>query len=289
MYGGTYRLFERVRRASSGHDFTYVDLTDPLALANALRPETKMVWVETPTNPMLKLADLHAIAQLCRERGVMSVCDNTFASPINQRPLELGIDIVVHSTTKYMNGHSDVIGGVAVVGGRPHQQAWRERLGFIQNAVGAIQGPFDSFLVLRGIKTLALRVERSNANAEKLAQWLQGQPKVRHVYYPGLPSHPQHELARRQMHGYGGIISVDLDTDIAGARRFLEQCEIFTLAESLGGVESLIEHPAIMTHATIPADQRARLGIGDGLIRLSVGIEHVDDQRADLARALAAI
>jgi cystathionine gamma-lyase len=289
MYGGTYRLFERVRRVSSGHEFTYVDLTDPLALANALRPETKMVWVETPTNPMLKLADLHAIAQLCRERGAMTVCDNTFASPVNQRPLELGIDIVVHSTTKYMNGHSDVIGGVAVVGGQPHQQAWRERLGFIQNAVGAIQGPFDSFLVLRGIKTLALRVERSNANALDLAQWLSSQGKVRHVYYPGLASHPQHELARRQMHGYGGIISIDLDTDLAGARRFLEQCEIFTLAESLGGVESLIEHPAIMTHATIPADQRARLGIGDGLIRLSVGIEHVDDQRADLARALAAI
>jgi cystathionine gamma-lyase len=289
MYGGTYRLFERVRRVSSGHEFTYVDLTDPLALANALRPETKMLWVETPTNPMLKLADLHAIAQLCRERGVMTVCDNTFASPVNQRPLELGIDIVVHSTTKYMNGHSDVIGGVAVVGGQPHQQAWRERLGFIQNAVGAIQGPFDSFLVLRGIKTLALRVERSNANALDLAQWLSSQGKVRHVYYPGLASHPQHELARRQMHGYGGIISIDLDTDLAGARRFLEQCEIFTLAESLGGVESLIEHPAIMTHATIPADQRARLGIGDGLIRLSVGIEHVDDQRADLARALAAI
>jgi cystathionine gamma-lyase len=278
-----------VRRVSSGHDFTYVDLTDPLALANALRPETKMVWVETPTNPMLKLADLHAIAQLCRERGVMTVCDNTFASPVNQRPLELGIDIVVHSTTKYMNGHSDVIGGIAVVGGQAHQQAWRERLGFIQNAVGAIQGPFDSFLVLRGIKTLALRVERSNSNALDLAQWLQGQPKVRHVYYPGLASHPQHELARRQMHGYGGIISIDLDTGIAGARRFLEQCEVFTLAESLGGVESLIEHPAIMTHATIPADQRARLGIGDGLIRLSVGIEHVEDQRADLARALAAI
>jgi cystathionine gamma-lyase len=289
MYGGTYRLFERVRRASAGHDFTYVDLTDPLALANALRPETKMVWVETPTNPMLKLADLHAIAQLCRERGVMTVCDNTFASPINQRPLELGIDIVVHSTTKYMNGHSDVIGGIAVVGGHAHQQAWRERLGFIQNAVGAIQGPFDSFLVLRGIKTLALRVERSSGNALDLAHWLERQPKVRHVYYPGLASHPQHELARRQMHGYGGIISIDLDTDLAGARRFLERCDIFTLAESLGGVESLIEHPAIMTHATIPADQRAKLGIGDGLIRLSVGIEHVEDQRADLANALAAI
>jgi cystathionine gamma-lyase len=289
MYGGTYRLFERVRRHSAALDFTYVDLADPLALANALRPETKMVWVETPTNPMLKLADLHAIARLCRERGVMTVCDNTFASPINQRPLELGIDIVVHSTTKYMNGHSDVIGGIAVVGGLAHQQGWRERLGFIQNAVGAIQGPFDSFLVLRGIKTLALRIERSNTNALDLARWLEGQPKVRQVYYPGLASHPQHELARRQMHGYGGIISIALDTDLAGARRFLEHCEVFTLAESLGGVESLIEHPAIMTHATIPADQRARLGISDGLIRLSVGIEHVEDQRADLARALAAI
>jgi cystathionine gamma-lyase len=289
MYGGTYRLFERVRRHSAGLEFTYVDLSDPLALANALRPETKMVWVETPTNPMLKLADLHAIGVLCRERGVLSVCDNTFASPVNQRPLELGIDIVVHSTTKYMNGHSDVIGGVAVVGHEPRHQPLRERLGFIQNAVGAIQGPFDSFLVLRGIKTLALRVERSSANALELAHWLESQRKVSRVYYPGLASHPQHELARRQMHGYGGIISIDLDTDLAGARRFLEHCEVFTLAESLGGVESLIEHPAIMTHATIPPEQRARLGIGDGLIRLSVGIEHVDDQRADLVRALAAV
>ena len=289
MYGGTYRLFERVRRHSAGHEFTYVDLTDPLALANALRLDTKMVWVETPTNPMLKLADLHAIGTLCRERGVLSVCDNTFASPIVQRPLEQGIDIVVHSTTKYMNGHSDVIGGVAVVGREPRHQPLRERLGFIQNAVGAIQGPFDSFLVLRGIKTLALRVERSSSNAMELAHWLEGQRKVSRVYYPGLASHPQHELARRQMHGYGGIISIDLDTDLAGARRFLEHCEVFTLAESLGGVESLIEHPAIMTHATIPPEQRAALGIGDGLIRLSVGIEHVDDQRADLARALAAV
>jgi cystathionine gamma-lyase len=289
MYGGTYRLFERVRRHSAGLEFTYVDLSDPLALAGALRPDTKMVWVETPTNPMLKLADLHAIGVLCRERGVLSVCDNTFASPVNQRPLELGIDIVVHSTTKYMNGHSDVIGGVAVVGPEPRHQPLRERLGFIQNAVGAIQGPFDSFLVLRGIKTLALRVERSSANALELAHWLECQRKVSRVYYPGLTSHPQHELARRQMHGYGGIISIDLDTDLAGARRFLEHCEVFTLAESLGGVESLIEHPAIMTHATIPPEQRARLGIGDGLIRLSVGIEHVDDQRADLVRALAAV
>jgi cystathionine gamma-lyase len=289
MYGGTYRLFERVRRHSAGLEFTYVDLSDPLALAGALRPSTKMVWVETPTNPMLKLADLHAIGAMCRERGVLSVCDNTFASPVVQRPLELGIDIVVHSTTKYMNGHSDVIGGVAVVGTEPRHQPLRERLGFIQNAVGAIQGPFDSFLVLRGIKTLALRVERSSANALDLAHWLESQRKVSRVYYPGLASHPQHELARRQMHGYGGIISIDLDTDLAGARRFLEHCEVFTLAESLGGVESLIEHPAIMTHATIPPEQRARLGIGDGLIRLSVGIEHVDDQRADLTRALAAV
>jgi cystathionine gamma-lyase len=289
MYGGTYRLFERVRRHSAGLEFTYVDLADPLAVANALRPETKMVWVETPTNPMLKLADLHAIATLCRERGVLSVCDNTFASPIVQRPLEHGIDIVVHSTTKYMNGHSDVIGGVAVVGTEARHQQLRERLGFIQNAVGAIQGPFDSFLVLRGIKTLALRVERSSANAMELAGWLESQRKVSRVFYPGLASHPQHELARRQMHGYGGIISIELDTDLAGSRRFLEHCEIFTLAESLGGVESLIEHPAIMTHATIPPEQRALLGIGDGLIRLSVGIEHIDDQRADLARALAAV
>jgi cystathionine gamma-lyase len=289
MYGGTYRLFERVRRASAGHDFAYADLADPLALAGALRPETRMVWVETPTNPMLKLADLRAIAEECRGRGIVTVCDNTFASPVNQRPLELGFDIVVHSTTKYMNGHSDVIGGVAVVGPEARHEPLRERLGFIQNAVGAIQGPFDSFLVLRGIKTLALRVERSNANALALAAWLEQQPRVKRVYYPGLASHPQHELARRQMHGYGGIISVDLDTDLAGARRFLERCAVFTLAESLGGVESLIEHPAIMTHATIPAAQRTVLGIGDGLIRLSVGIEDVEDQREDLARALAAV
>jgi cystathionine gamma-lyase len=289
MYGGTYRLFERVRRRSAGHDFSYVDLADPQALVAALRPETRMVWVESPTNPMLKLADLQAIGAICRERRIISVCDNTFASPIVQRPLELGIDIVVHSTTKYMNGHSDVIGGVAVVGGEPHQAVLREQLGFLQNSVGAIQGPFDSFLVLRGIKTLALRLERSCSNALALAQWLGRQPKVRRVIYPGLESHPQHALARRQMNGYGGIISIELDTDLAGARRFLERCDVFTLAESLGGVESLIEHPALMTHATIPPAQRAGLGISDTLIRLSVGIEHVDDQQEDLRQALAAI
>ena len=289
MYGGTFRLFERVRRKSAGHSFAYADLTDPDALAKALTPETRLVWVETPTNPMLKLADLAAIAALCRARGIITVCDNTFASPIVQRPLELGFDIVVHSTTKYMNGHSDVIGGVAVVGKEECHAALAEGLGFIQNAVGAIQGPFDSFLVLRGIKTLALRVERSSANALALAQWLEREPKVRKVFYPGLESHPQHALARRQMNGFGGIVSIDLATDLAGSRRFLEACEVFTLAESLGGVESLIEHPALMTHASIPAEQRAELGIGDGLIRLSVGIEHLEDQRDDLRRALAAI
>jgi cystathionine gamma-lyase len=289
MYGGTYRLFERVRRRSAGHDFTYVDLTDPEKLLAAITPHTRMVWVESPTNPMLKLVDLKAIADICRARGIISVCDNTFASPIVQRPIEHGFDIVVHSTTKYMNGHSDVIGGIAVVGGAPHQKAWCEQLGFLQNSVGAIQGPFDSFLVLRGIKTLALRLERHCSNALALAKWLEREPKVRKVYYPGLASHPQHALAKRQMNGFGGIISVELDTDLAGARRFLEACSVFTLAESLGGVESLIEHPALMTHATIPAAQRALLGISDSLIRLSVGVEHVSDQCDDLRAALAAI
>ncbi|WP_426174070.1 trans-sulfuration enzyme family protein [Massilia sp. TWR1-2-2] len=289
MYGGTYRLFERVRRRSAGHQFSYVDLSDPEALAAALRPETKMVWVESPTNPMLKLADLAAIATLCRARGIITVCDNTFASPIVQRPLEAGIDIVVHSTTKFMNGHSDVIGGIAVAGREPHQEAWAEQLGFLQNSVGAIQGPFDSFLVLRGIKTLALRLERHCDNAMALARWLEREPKVRRVFYPGLESHPQHALAKRQMNGFGGIISIELACDLAGARRFLERCELFTLAESLGGVESLIEHPALMTHATIPPEQRAQLGISDALIRLSVGVEHIEDQREDLRRALAAV
>lgn len=289
MYGGTYRLFERVRKRSAGHEFTYVDLTNPQALLAAIRPETKMVWIETPTNPMLKLADLAEVARICRERGIISVCDNTFASPIVQRPLEFGIDVVVHSTTKYMNGHSDIIGGVAVAGTAPHQLELAEKIGFLQNSVGAIQGPFDSFLVLRGIKTLALRLERHCASALELARWLEQESKVGKVFYPGLESHPQHALAKRQMNGFGGIISIQLATDLAGARRFLERCEVFTLAESLGGVESLIEHPALMTHATIPPAQRALLGITDGLIRLSVGVEHIDDLRTDLRNALAAI
>ncbi len=289
MYGGSYRLFERVRKRSAGLRFSYVDLTKPENLLAALQPDTKMVWVETPTNPMLKLADLAAIGKICRERGVIAVADNTFASPRVQRPIEHGFDIVVHSMTKYLNGHSDIIGGIAIVAGDERQAAWREQLGFLQNSVGAIAGPFDSFLALRGVKTLALRMERHCQSALELARWLEQHPKVAKVYYPGLETHPQHALAKRQMEGFGGIISIDLKTDLAGARRFLEHCEVFALAESLGGVESLIEHPAIMTHATIPAAQRAALGITDTLARLSVGIEDVEDLRRDLSQALAAI
>ena len=245
-----------------------------------------MVWVETPSNPLLSLTDLAAVARICRDRGIICVADNTFASPWIQRPLELGFDIVVHSTTKYLNGHSDVIGGIAVVG---QNAELAERLGFLQNSVGAIAGPFDAFLTLRGVKTLALRMERHCSNALELAQWLELQPQVSRVYYPGLSSHPQHELARRQMRGFGGIISIDLNSDLAGARRFLEAVEIFALAESLGGVESLIEHPAIMTHASIPAETRAQLGIGDGLVRMSVGVEDVEDLKGDLAQALSRV
>ncbi len=289
LYGGTFRLFERVRKRSAGHRFTFVDMSNIDQLTAALRPETKMVWVETPSNPLLKLADLAAIAELCRRRNIIAAADNTFASPWVQRPLESGFDVVVHSTTKYLNGHSDVIGGVAVVGADERLAPMREQLGFLQNAVGGIAGPFDSFLTLRGIKTLALRMQRHCENALALAQWLESQPNVKKVRYPGLPSHPHHALARRQMHGFGGMISLDLTTDLAGTRRFLERCEVFALAESLGGVESLIEHPAIMTHATIPVAQRFDLGIGDSLVRLSVGVESVDDLQRDLARALSAI
>ncbi|MCR6477595.1 PLP-dependent aspartate aminotransferase family protein [Variovorax sp. ZS18.2.2] len=289
VYGGTFRLFERVRTRSAGHRFSFVDLTDPARLLAALQPDTRMVWVETPTNPLLRLADLRAIADICRERGILCVADNTFASPWVQRPLDLGFDVVVHSTTKYLNGHSDVIGGVAIVGREARHAPLREQLGFLQNSVGAIASPFDSFLTLRGVKTLALRMERHCSSALALAQWLESQPQVARVHYPGLASHPQHERARRQMNGFGGMISIDLRTDLAGARRFLEAVQIFALAESLGGVESLIEHPAIMTHATIPVETRTRLGIGDGLVRLSVGVEDLEDLRADLQQALQKI
>jgi cystathionine gamma-lyase len=289
LYGGSFRLFERVRKRSMGLQISFIDMSDPQAVRAALRPETKMVWVETPSNPLLKLIDLEAVAKIAREANLIAVADNTFASPWGQNPLALGFDIVVHSTTKYLNGHSDVVGGIAVVGNEPRQAAWAEQLGFLHNAVGAIAGPFDSFLALRGVKTLALRMERHNQSALALAQWLEAHPKVARVHYPGLESHPQHALARRQMRGGGGMISIDLKSDLAGSRRFLEHVHLFALAESLGGVESLIEHPAIMTHASIPAQQRAALGIGDTLIRLSVGIEALDDLKADLEAGFAQI
>ena len=284
LYGGTYRLFENVRRASAGLAFSFVDMTEPDALEAAVRPETRLIWVESPTNPLLKLADLEAVARLGRARGILTCCDNTFATPWVQRPLELGFDLVMHSATKYLNGHSDMVGGIAVVGDRPET---RERLGYLQNAVGGIQGPFDSFLALRGLKTLALRMERHCANGEAVARFLEGHPKIERVYYPGLESHPQHALATRQMHGFGGMVTAVVAGGLDAARRFLERVEIFALAESLGGVESLVEHPAIMTHASVPESARAALGISDGLVRLSVGVESADDLILDLQQALA--
>jgi cystathionine gamma-lyase len=284
LYGGTRRLFERVRRQSAGLDVTYVDLGDADAVKAALRPNTRLVWVETPTNPLLKLADLEAIAAATRGHGTWLVADNTFASPWVQRPLEFGFDIVVHSTTKYLNGHSDMVGGVVVVG---QNEELREKIAFLQNAVGSISGPFDSFLALRGLKTLSLRMERHCTSALKIATFLESHPQVESVIYPGLPSHPQHALAQRQMRGFGGIVTARIKGGLDGATRFLERCQLFTLAESLGGVESLIEHPAIMTHASVPPHVRAELGIDEGLVRLSVGIEDADDLIQDLRSALS--
>ena len=286
LYGGTFRLFERVRRRTANLDFTFADLTDLSHLKGAVKQNTRMIWVETPSNPLLKLIDLEGVARFAAENQFLSVCDNTFASPWIQRPLEVGFDIVLHSATKYLSGHSDIVGGVVVVGDRPELAPIVDRLAFLQNAVGAVPGPFDSFLAMRGLKTLALRMERHCTNALSLAAWLERHPKVRLVRYPGLPSHPQHELARRQMHRFGGMITIHLDSDLAGTRRFLEHTKLFALAESLGGVESLIEHPALMTHGSIPAEQRAALGIDDTLVRLSVGVEDLDDLRDDLALAL---
>jgi cystathionine gamma-lyase len=286
LYGGAYRLFERVRRRSAGLDAVFTDLSDLAALEAAITPKARMLWVETPTNPMLKLVDLEAAATIGRRHGLICVADNTFATPFLQRPLECGFHIVTHSTTKYLNGHSDMIGGVAVVGNDPEIA---EQMKFLQNAVGAVSGPFDSFLALRGLKTLALRMERHCTSALTIAGWLEARGDVSRVIYPGLESHPQHELARRQMSGgYGGIISAVLDRPLAQVVAALERTQLFTLAESLGGVESLIEHPAIMTHASIPPAQRQALGIEDGLIRLSVGIEDCDDLIADLEQALGA-
>jgi cystathionine gamma-lyase len=284
LYGGTRRLFERVRRKSAGLDISYVDLGNPDAVKAALRPNTKLVWVETPTNPLLKLADLEAIAAAARGHGTWLVADNTFASPWVQRPLEFGFDIVVHSTTKYLNGHSDMVGGVVIVG---QNQEIREKIAFLQNAVGSVSGPFDSFLALRGLKTLSLRMERHCTSALRIAQFLESHPGVDGVIYPGLASHPQHDLAKRQMRGFGGIITARIAGGLDGATRFLERCQLFTLAESLGGVESLVEHPAIMTHASVPPEVRAELGIDDGLVRLSVGIEDAGDLIEDLRSALS--
>ncbi len=283
LYGGSYRLFENVRKRSAAHQVSFVDLSEPARLEAALRPDTRMVWVETPSNPLLKLVDLAAVAALAQRHRLLAVCDNTFATPFIQRPLEHGFDIVVHSTTKYLNGHSDSLGGAVAV--RDAELA--ERIAYLQNAVGSVPGPFDAFLTLRGIKTLALRMERHCANALSLAQFLEWHPQVERVIYPGLPSHPQHALARRQMSGgYGGIVTAVLRGGLAAARRALERCRLFALAESLGGVESLIEHPGLMTHASLPEATRRELGIGDGLIRLSVGVEDVEDLVADLRHAL---
>lgn len=286
LYGGTRRLFERVRRDASNLRFSFADLADDAVADRAIDSGVQMIWVETPTNPMLKLVDLAKVAELAHRAGAIAVADNTFASPFLQRPLELGFDIVVHSATKYLNGHSDMVGGVAVTG----DAGIAERLAFLQNAVGGVQGPFDSFLAHRGLKTLALRMERHVANAMTIAAWLEGRPEIEQVIYPGLPSHPQHALARRQMPlGSGGIVTAILRGDIASSRRMLASCELFTLAESLGGVESLIEHPALMTHASVPPEVRTELGISDGLIRLSIGIENVSDLIADLEQALSEV
>ncbi|MEQ8815981.1 MAG: cystathionine gamma-synthase [Thalassobaculum sp.] len=284
LYGGSYRLFENVRRRSAGLQFSFVDLSDPAAFEAAIQDNTKMVWVESPTNPLLKMVDLEAIAKIARKRNLISVCDNTFCSPYVQRPLDHGFDIVMHSTTKYLNGHSDVVGGVAVVA--EDRDNIRDKLAFLQNAVGSVPGPFDSFLVLRALKTLPVRMERHCANAQRIAEFLEAHPRVEKVYYPGLESHPQHELAKRQMRGFGGMVTAVLKGGLDDARRFLERCELFALAESLGGVESLIEHPAIMTHASVPKEIREALGISDGLVRLSVGIEDCDDLLAELEAAL---
>lgn len=284
LYGGTYRLFERVRKRSAGLEFSFIDMSDSQALSRALRANTRMIWIETPSNPLLKIVDLKAAAETAKQHGALSVADNTFASPCLQRPLEFGFDIVVHSATKYLNGHSDIVGGLVAVS----DTELAERLAFLQNAIGAIASPFDSFLALRGLKTLHLRMARHCENAQQLSEWLSGHSAVERVIYPGLASHPQHALAARQMEAFGGMIAVTLKGDLAYARAVLERCRIFALAESLGGVESLIEHPAIMTHASVPAEQRRKSGISDTFIRLSVGVENVEDLQDDLDHALRA-
>ncbi|HAU0177797.1 TPA: PLP-dependent transferase [Legionella pneumophila] len=284
LYGGTFRLFDKVKTRTSNLSFSFIDMSEPENVEAAITPKTKLLWLETPSNPMLKLANLRKIAAIAKKHNLITVADNTFATPWIQRPLELGFDIVLHSATKYLNGHSDVVSGVVVVGDNP---ALSDKIAFLQNSCGAVAGPFDSFLVLRSLKTLSLRMQRHCENANHLANWLSTHPKIEKVIYPGLKSHPQYSLAKEQMNDFGGMISLVLKGNLEDAKRFLARCELFTLAESLGGVESLIEHPAIMTHASIPVEQRKALGIEDGFIRLSVGIEHIDDLRADLEHALS--
>ena len=284
LYGGTYRLFEDVRRRSAGLEFTFSDLSDFSTLDSSIKTNTKMIWVETPTNPLLKIVDLKKIAKFAKENNLISVCDNTFCSPYIQNPLELGFDIVVHSATKYLNGHSDLIGGIVVCSNQKPELA--DQILYLQNAVGSIMNPFDSFLLLRSLKTLAVRMERHCENAMQIASYLDAHEAIEKVIYPGLQSHPQHDLAKKQMQGYGGMLTLILKGGLDSARSFLERTEIFSLAESLGGVESLIEHPAIMTHASIPPDVRAEIGITDGLVRLSVGIESLEDLIQDLEVAL---
>lgn len=282
LYGGTRRLFDGVRKRSAGCEFSFVDMTDIAALEDALRDNTRMLWVESPSNPLLRIVDFAAIARLVESRDILVVSDNTFATPCLQRPLELGCDIVMHSATKFINGHSDIIGGIAIT----NDADLAERLAYLHNSIGAIAGPFDSFLALRGIKTLDVRMERHCRNAARIAAWLEQDSRVESVLYPGLASHPQHDLARAQMSDFGGIVTFFIKGGLDDARRFLERCRIFALAESLGGVESLVDHPAIMTHASVPEERRHELGISDQLIRLSVGIEAVDDLIADLDQAL---
>ena len=286
LYGGTYRLFEKVRRRSANLDFSFVDMSDPATLEQHFKPNTRMVWVETPSNPLLKLIDLDAVAKIAQAHNAISVSDNTFASPWAQRPIEFGFDMVIHSATKYLNGHSDMVGGVAIVG---ENKELADQMQFLQNAVGAIAGPFDSFLALRGLKTLALRMERHSQNAFEIAQWIAHEKGIAKIFYPGLEQHPQHELAKRQMRGFGGMVTLLLDTDLGGTRRFMEATHLFSLAESLGGVESLINHPSLMTHGSIPVETRNSLGITDSLVRLSVGVEDVEDLKDDLRDALAAL
>src|SRR5437764_1383473 len=286
LYGGTFRLFDKVRKQSAGLEFTYVDLTDAARFEKAIKKNTRMVWIETPSNPLLKLIDLEAIAKIAREKKILSVSDNTFATPWIQRPLEFGFDIVIHSATKYLNGHSDMVGGVAVVG---EKKELADQIAFLQNSIGGIAGPFDSFLVMRSLKTLALRMERHCANALEIARWLEEQPQVESVSYPGLKSHAQHDLARTQMRGFGGMVTIVLKTDLTGTRRFLENTHLFSLAESLGGVESLINHPALMTHASVPKEQRDKLGDTDSLVGISGGVEDLRDLVDDLKTALETI